>query len=929
MRKISFIFLFVLIGFYVLAQDFKMSDTLPMNPNIHYGKLDNGLTYYVLHNSEPKNRAYLQLVVNAGSVLEDDDQKGLAHMCEHMAFNGTKNFPKHQLIEYLESLGMRFGADLNAYTSFDETVYMIEIPLDSAGFLDKGLQVIYDWATNVSYETEEINAERGVIFEEWRLGQGAEDRVSRQTLPLVFYGSKYAKRLPIGDTAVFMHCPPDNLRRFYKDWYRPDLQAIVVVGDFDADLVTKKVKEIFSKIPARTNERERVYPEMPKHKETLVKVATDPEMSYNSLSFYIKYDMPQYATVEDFKQEKIRDMVAMMLNSRFHEISIKPDAPFTYSGVYNFSLVGKTNMFLAFVFPKEKQILNTVKVVSAEFQRAREFGFTQTELDRMKSSMINDAKKNFDNRNKISSDTWTRKIRGNFTVSHHYLLSPETEYLLTKEIASQITLDEVNNVAKKILSKENNVITYSGVDDGNIPTEQQILDVYENAAKEKIEAYKEETTDKKLVPNEPQAGKVVKEKIDDVTGVTEWTLSNGIKVVLKPTDFNDNQILLNGFSEGGYSLYPLKDNLDARFCANLATQNGLGEYNSVELMKFMSDKNVRLRPFVRLYSEGFSGETTKDDFELMLQLIYEYFTAPQFDEDIFETAKEREKTFLQNKANSPRMIWQDSLICAMTNNNLYVKPMQLSDIEKLNNDNCARIFKERFADPGSFTFVFVGSIDKDSIKPIIEKYLGGLPAVDNKEKLNEVGDKYPKEMKKVIARKGKDPKSLVYTVFAGDIKPNLKNEIYLKALSFVMSDSLLDQIREKKQWTYSIWASSQIDAKPNNQYSISIFYSCAPQNVDSVNNRIVRIADNLSKTEIPDQELAKTIKKLKREHEADMRKNRYWLNQLTDIYQSGGEADFVTDYEEIAESITKKTIQKTAKKYIKNYYLSIILMPEE
>ncbi len=927
MKKNVLVLFFLSLFFTGFSQNFNPNDALPLDKAVHYGKLDNGLTYYVRHNDKPENRAYLQLVVNAGSVLEDENQRGLAHMCEHMAFNGTKNFPKHKLIEFLESLGMRFGADLNAYTGFDETVYMIEIPLDSTGFLIKGLQVIYDWASNVSYETDEINAERGVIREEWRLGRGAQDRLTRKTFPAILYNSLYSRRLPIGDTTVFMHCPPDNLRNFYKDWYRPDLQAVIVVGDFDADKVTEQVKNLFGKIPARTEERERIYPEIPDHEKTIVKVATDKEAPYTILSMYIKNKFSTVNTYADLKEDIIDELATGMLNMRFSELSKKPDSPFAFVGVGYGQFIGKKSAFNFFSLAKNDKILDAVKVGTEEIQRAKKYGYTQSELERQKKVLLSDVKKQFKDKEKMSSDKWAKILHENFGLSKSPAFSFDLKYKLYRTYLPEITPEDVNKAIKDMVIDKNTVITLTAPDKIEVPSENEILDMYNIAKKSDIKAYVEEKVSDKLILKEPVSGKVISEQKDDVTGTITWILNNGIKVVLKPTDFKDNEILMKAYSYGGYSLYP-NDILNAKNCASITDNSGVGDFNNIQLSKFISDKQVSCSPFVNLATEGFNGSSTIDDFSIMMQLIYLYFTQARFDEDAFQAYIQQQKAILANSANNPQSVWRDSLISNIYNHSPFMKSMTLADLSEIDNKKAEKIYKERFSDPGSFTFVFVGNINTDKMKPVIEKYLGSLSAADKKEKIQHPDLLIPKVTKNVYVRKGSDPKSLVYTIFSGRTKQNLKNQIYLKALSLVLTDSLLDQIREKNQWTYSISARTNFQSLINNQYTIGIFFSSAPENVSKVNKRIMRIAKNFSSVEIPDEEMQKTIEKLKREYETNIKTNKYWLNQLLFMYESGGKPDFVTSYTDIANSLNKKILKKQAEKLLHDYYLSVILVPE-
>lgn len=907
---------------------FKLSDKLPLYEKVIHGKLDNGLSYFVMENPEPQNRAYLRLVVNVGSAFEDEDQRGLAHFCEHMAFNGTKNYPKKELIEYLESLGMRFGADLNAYTSFDETAYMIEVPLDSAGFLDKGLLVLYDWASNVSYETEEIDNERGVIHEEWRLGKGANDRLRKQTLPVILYNSLYAERLPIGDTAIFDRCPPENLRRFYKDWYRPDLEAIIVVGDFDADLVSKKVIELFSQIPKRESVREHKYPEIPAHEQTLVKVATDKEAPYVSVSFYIKQITEAPETYDDLRFSYVQEIVSTLLGMRLTEIGNNSDAPFSYSYAFYYNFLSTTSMLNVFAVSKNDKVDVTVKTIEEELQKISRFGFTESELERAKNVLLADVKKGYNERAKISSENWVDWIHENYSIAKSPLLGKEKEYEFAKEVIPTISLVELNKAAVDMITDENKVVIVTAPEI-ELPSEDEILKIINDVKKSDLVAHEDVKLDKPLMNDNLKAGRVKKEEYNKELETTTWTLSNGIKVILKPTDFKDNQILLSAYSYGGYSLYPLEDNFSARFCTAVASSNGLGNYNQNEMLKFMADKNFSINPYVDMESEGFSGNSTKDDFETMLQMIYLYFTEPQFDDESYKIFIEKQKSVLQNQNNDPRSAWYDSISTALNNNSPYSKPLTMENLSLIDNKKAEKIFKERFADPASFTFVLVGSIDLETLKPLIEKYLGSLSGASKNEMYLDLGADYPTETKNVTARKGTDDKSMVYTVLTGNEDFTLKNMIALEALSYIMTDSLLDQIREKKAWTYSISANAQFSAIPKSQYGVFIFYSCSPERVDSINFEIMRIAENMKKFQITDQEMSNTIEKLERKHETDLRTNKYWLSKLTYMEKLNLGNDYITDFDKIAKELTKESIQEYAKKFFKGNYISIALKPEE
>ncbi len=926
--------LLILFSFGAVAQDFRMSDKLPQDPNVITGKLDNGITYYVKHNSEPKNRASLMLVVNAGSVLEDDDQQGLAHFCEHMAFNGTKNFPKHKLIQFLESIGMKFGADLNAYTSFDETVYTIEVPLDTISNLDTGLMILNDWAHNVSYETEEINKERGVIHEEWRLGRGAQDRLMRKTFPTMLYGSKYAQRIPIGKPEIFDKCPPDNLRRFYNDWYRPDLEAVIVVGDFDAKKVAEQVKKLFSQIPKRTQERPRVYPPIPGHKDIKVKVATDPETPYSMIEILYKLPMEKTVTYADYKKDLAKNLFNVMINQRLQEKTIKPECPYNMAFSFYSHLLGKRDAFMSYAIAKNNKITEALKTVLEENQRVKQHGFTPSELDRAKKTLLKQIEKQYNERNKTKSDIFISQYHQNFGITHEPILSLEQEYNISKKLVPDIKLEDVNKFAKQWIIDSNMVVIVTAPEKKGVkvPTEDEVLKIVQEVKKEKLAPYKDEAVNKPLISETIKPGKVVKKEKDKKTGTITWTLSNGIKVVLKPTDFKDDDVEMSSYSEGGYSSYSLEDNVSARIADDVILESGVGDFNKVQLTKYLSDKQVSVTPYIGLNFEGIKGTSTVTDFETMLQLTYLYFMHPRYDKEAYEAYMEKTKDFLKNKSNDPQSVWSDSINMVLHSRSKYVEPLTLDLLKKADYKKVHKIYRERFEDPASFTFTFVGNIDVKKMKPLIEKYLGGLPADKKDEKFKDVGAQLPVgEVVKSIAQKGTDQKSLDYMVYTGNAEYSLENALLMKAVSEIFTDRLLDSIREEKAITYSISAHAGYSLFPKNQYGIYIFFSCAPDTVDYIVENIKQIATSLKNVKnISDNDFKKTIEKLDKEYEVNIRDNKYWLYQLEKYEKLGQYPDFVTRYNSIIKSLTKEKIAEAAKRFLNNNsYAVISLQPEK
>ncbi len=906
-----------------------LNKKLPTDPNVIIGKLPNGLTYYIKHNEKPKNRVFLRLVVNAGSVCEDDDQQGLAHFTEHMAFNGTKNFPKHKLIKFLESIGMKFGADLNAYTSFDETVYMLEIPADNPAYLDTALLILHDWSHYLSLEDKEIDDERGVILEEWRLGRGPQDRLMRKTFPVIVANSKYAKRLPIGKPEIIKTFKHDVLRRFYHDWYRPDLEAVIVVGDVDPKVVESKIKKLFTPIPAPKNERPRIYPEIPAHKDIKAVVATDSEATRTLVAMYWKHPMQQIKTYGDYRQSLIRQLVSTMLFARFKDKMLKPGNPYAVAfATYN-PLLDKTDAFIVYSIAKKNRSKEAIKSLLEDIESAKRYGFAKSELDRAKKQILAQAEKYYKERNKTESSYFISQMHDNFSVRHDPILSIAQEYKIINQLINTITEKDVDQAIKQLATDENLVITVTGPTGQKYPTAQEIIELAKQVRQEKIKPYKDVKVVSTLINKQLTPGKVVKQTQDKITGTTTLQLQNGIRVIIKPTNFKNDEILLKAYSLGGYSLYSGKDILNARVAAGLVDNSGIGDLKASELDKFLMDKNVSLSPFISLYYEGFSGQSTVKDFETMLQMIYLYFTAPRFDKDSYQSYIEQQIAMIQNKAKDPTNVWIDTLQFLLHNRSIYSKPLSVEDLKKVNFKRAYKIFKQRFEDPGSFTFILVGNVNVDSVRPLIEKYLGSLPAKAKKEAYRDVNATAPtgKVIRKIIY-KGNDKKSLAYFVFTGKYNDNLKNEILLDGISEILTKRLLDTVREAQALTYSIMAFAQTIKIPQTKYIIPVFYSSRPDTVSFIANEILKLAHGVGNN-ISDDEYKSTIQKLLRSYEVNIRKNDYWLDQLFEMYLTNGKPDFVTDYQKTVKSLTKQDLIQAAKQYFNpDSYLFIALKSE-
>jgi len=911
---------------------FKLTDPIPTDPKVAKGVLANGMTYYVRANSTPKNRADLYLVVRAGSVEEDDNQLGLAHFAEHLAFNGTKNFPKHELINYLESIGMEFGPEINAYTSFDETVYMIKVPLDSAKFMDKGLQVLYDWASQVTDADDEIEKERGVIHEEWRGGRDADERMMQKWLPVFLHNSKYADRLPIGKMEIVDHFAPELLRKFRKDWYRPDLEAVVVVGDFDQQAMVKQITETFSKIPATKVPREKITYDVPDHKETLVSVVTDKEAQYAVAQVYYKHPLKKSKTIGDYRQSIVEGLYSGMINERLAEETQKENPPFLMANSSYGALFGPKSVYNSVAVCQNGKIEVGLKAVLAENERVLKFGFTQTELDRQKTAMLTSMENLFKEKEKQKSNSYAEEYKRNFLTTEEPFPGIENEYKYYQAFIPEIKLEEVNALAQKWISKENRVVilTAPEVEGAVVPTEADIRRYLDEVESTPIVAYADHVTDKPLIPVEPTAGTITSIRKIDPVDAEEWTLSNGAKVIVKSTDFKDDEILFSAYSLGGNSLYEQKDDVSAGIAPSILALSGLGDFDKVSLDKLLSGKAVSVSPYISDLREGFGGGSSVKDAETMFQLIYMYFVGQRTDQSAFNSFMSRTAGVLENKKTSPEAAFQDTLQVVSANYSPRKRPMTAEMLKEADLSRITEINHERFSDASDFKFFFVGKIDKEALKQLVVKYLASIPSTHKNENWKNDGIKEPSGIVEKTVYKGQDVKGIQYLVFHGNYEYSRRNNLLISAVSKILTTRLLEVIREDKSSVYSIDANPSVERFPEAKYSLAINYGADPAKLaelkDAVFAQIKDIATNGPTT----ADLEKAKEKLLRERETNLRENRYWLSVLSNTWFNS-DADFSQfgDYESIVNSFTVADIKAAANKWFdfKNYY-GVALKPE-
>ena len=707
-----------------------LTQAMPADPQITQGQLGNGLRYYVRANKKPEKRAELRLVVKAGSILEDDDQRGLAHFVEHMAFNGTAHFPKQQVVSFLASLGMRFGADVNAYTSFDETVYMLTVPTDQPETMDKSLLILEDWAHGVAFEPAEVEKERGVVMEEWRLRRGAGARMQDTVFPIWLKGSRYPDRLPIGTTEIIQGFKPERLKKFYTDWYRPDLMAVVAVGDFDKAAVDTLIKAHFASMPAATAPRPRATFDIPDHPATVFAITADKEQPMTTVEIDTLLPARSEGTVGGYRQKTVDRLFSSMLSARFAEIAQKPDAPFlqAFTGRGPFFARAKDNASLG-ALVKEDSIERGLETLVGEAERVTRYGFTATELERQKVNVLRSYERNMAEReNRVSASRADEYVR-NF-LQQETLPSAEDEYALHQRLLPTITLDEINKLAREWFPDSNRIVILTAPDKPGLvlPDEARLKKVLRDAEEKDLTAYVDTAAAATLLDAAPAGGTIARTAAKEALGITEWELSNGVKVVLKPTTFKEDEILFTATSPGGTSLASDQDYIPASTATQLVTAGGVGKLNVTDFRKVMTGKIASANPFIRELDEGLNGSSSRKDLETMFQLIYLRFTQPRADAAAVAAQAAQMKTILANQTSTPNFVFGDAINTTLYQNHPRRRSPTLATVDQWNLDKSLAFYKDRFADASDFTFVFVGSFDLPAMKPLVERYLGGLPS---------------------------------------------------------------------------------------------------------------------------------------------------------------------------------------------------------
>ena len=893
---------------------------LPVDKNVRIGQLDNGLTYYIRHNKLPENRAEFYIAQKVGSILEEPQQRGLAHFLEHMAFNGTKNFPGDDkglgVIPWCETVGIKFGTNLNAYTSIDETVYNISnAPIDRTGVLDSCLLILHDWSNYILLKDDEIDKERGVIREEWRSRNSGMLRVYTDLLPTIYQGDKYADCMPIGSIDVINNFPYKDIRDYYHKWYRPDLQGIVIVGDIDVDTVEAKLKAVFADVQKPVNPAERTYYPVTDNKEPIVAIGTDKEVDDPSIEIYFKQDATpdsEKNNVGYLASQYMTSMISSMLNARLSELVQSANPPFTRaSSYYSDFFVAKTKeAFALSASSKADGIETALKTLLQETERARRFGFTESEYARARANYLQSLESAYNEREKTKHGSYVREYVQNF-LNGEPIPGIEAEYAMMNQLAPNIPLQAMNMIMQQLVPDSNQVVIIAGPAKESLkyPTKEEVINLLKGMKDLDLQAYVDKVSDEPLMKEAPKGGKIISEKEGDIYGSTKLVLSNGVTVYVKKTDFKADEIRMKGTSLGGKSIFPDKDALNFAVMDNVIAVGGLGNFSQVDLTKVLAGKKVSVNAGLGATTENVFGTCSPKYFETMMQLTYLTFTAPRKDAEAFESFKNRMKAQLESAQANPLSSINDSLQKAMYNNHPRVVMMKPEMVDQIDYDRILEMYNDRFKDASDFTFYFVGNIDLETAKPLIAEYLGALPAINRKETFKDTKMSIRKGVyKNEYAKEQQTPTATIVFLYSGKAPYTLKNDILLSFATQVLDMVYTEEVREKEGGTYGVNCFGDLQKYPKEQLLLQIVFQTDPAKKDKLAGIVVDELKKLAAEGPSDVHLQKVKEYMLKKYADNQKENGYWMNNLNDYFYYG--MDMTEGYTDIVNSITAKDIQK-------------------
>ena len=918
------------------SETWDMSAPIALDPSIRKAQLENGLTYYIRHNTEPANRATLMLVINAGSVQEDEDQLGLAHFVEHMMFNGTERFPKQALIDYFETVGMSFGPDVNAYTSFDETVYFLEFPTDDEEIIETTFQVAEDWASRATISDEEVEGERGVILEEERLrDQNASGRLNKQLFPLLLGESRYTDRMPIGDMDIVQNTPGETLRSFYRDWYRPDLMAVIVVGDIDVDDVEKRIEEHFGPLTAPETVRPRVSYSLPEYDDTGYLILTDPEFPVTIAQIIYRQAAADLNSASVFRDRLIGNLFYKMLNFRLDDLTREADSPFLGAFVSEGQLVRGNNYQVVGVQVRQGEALSSLDAALTEVERVRRYGFTAAEVERAKSEILNSYERLYNDRENLRNHSLASEYSRNY-LENEAVPGIEVEFKLVDRLLQGISRDDVNQRAELYVGGSNRSVFVVGPerDADSLPNEDELAAVISDLETKQVDPYQDIEAVTALLTVIPEPAEIISRQTDETFNITDLTLANGARVVLKPTTFKEEEILFSAFSPGGSSLVSDEDYPEADFIDSIVSQSAVGDVSYAALQRLLADKSVSVSPFIGELEEGFHGQSGQEFIETLFQLVYLYGTQPRADDDAFATLKDQYTESLRNRELDPRSAWTDAYIEARYGDSIRRKVPSLDVISSLDLERAFAIYQERFADFSDFTFIFVGNFDLEQMVDWSQRYLGNLPSLDRAETWLDVAPDPPTGVVEVPVYRGQDEQSLTTVLFTGPSEDSLEKRLHLRMLEMILDILMREELREELGGVYAYSASASMEPDPDSLYRVSLTFGSDPARVEELVDALFGLISDMQADGPREDLLEKARAQIIHQREEQLEQNSYWLRVL-EYWASEDDVD-LTNFVDLGavegrtEAVTAAEVQAAAIDYLPlDRYILVSLYPED
>lgn len=907
---------------------------LSIDPNVKIGHLSNGLTYYIRKNLKPEQKVELRLVVNAGSILEDEDQQGLAHFSEHMSFNGTTNFKRNDMVSFLQSIGVSFGNDLNAYTGFDETVYILPIPTDKPGNLDKGFQVLEDWAHNVTYKAEDIDAERLVILEESRLGKGADDRIQRKLYPKIFAGSIYANRLPIGIDSIVKTASYSSLRRFYADWYRPDLMSVIVVGDMDMVTVEQMIRKHFESMVNPASERKRSEVMRPKYEKSEAIVVTDKEATnYVAEIHYSPIKTSPSITENDFRNDIVKEIFTTLFNQRLKELSQQENPPFLFAATGFENMARGYESFTAQIVAGDVGIKRPLQSLMEQVEILKKYGFNISELNRAKANMLAKLESAFNERDKTESANFADEYIRNF-LRKEPIPGIEEEYNYYKKLLPGIELKDINEQLSFLKQNDNKFISFTGPDTkdkNNLPTAEDLLSYVANIDRSHVKLKEEKEIESELLTITSKAGKIISTSTNNALGTTEMVLSNGAYVTLKKTDFKNDQVLLSVIRGGGKSNFDLKDKYNIEYAASIISAMGIGKFSPVELTKVLAGHTAEVTPVFGSVSEGFSGSSSVKDVETMMKLLYLYVSAPRKDTALFKSFIQKSKAQTTFLSANPELAFIDTINSVFYHGDP-LAPLAIPKSEYLDNINMNRvmqIYQERLGNVHGMHFIFVGSFDQELMKGLIEKYIGCLPSAPNKMTYKDNKVRPVSGTHAFTIRNGKEQKSLIVKIYSGTVAYNELLQLKANLLNDILNIRIIEELRQKMQGIYEGSISLQFEQVPYPHYAYFLQIPCGPEKADTLLQVIHNEILELKKYGPSQQNVDKAMEHWFESQKIALRDNNAWLSELSENKFPGNDIRYFTEMDKFLHSIKVKDLQDAAKLlFNENNILTAVLKPQ-